>query len=264
MANPHEIKALPPVANPARREACRFDFRLFCETYLSQVFHQEWSDRQLAALEAIQYLVVADRGFVNEFDRMEGKTSLVMAASAWCGSYGHRRYLALITASISAASELIDLIKTQWMFNELLAADFPAACVPVRRHGAFAQLGQLQTLHGQPTKLHFTSYSIALAEVPGEASSGFRVTANAITGAIRGMCQRTEEEIIRPSVVLIDDPQTHDSIKSPTQVRSRVSITREHIAALGGPGHTVPVGQLLTRHGPNDYTAHFLDRPVSE
>ena len=41
---------LPP-ADPARKESCRLSLRLFCETYLPDVFPLAWAPAHLAAIE---------------------------------------------------------------------------------------------------------------------------------------------------------------------------------------------------------------------
>ena len=53
-----DIGELPEVADPERKEACRFDFRKFCETYFPEVYNLEWSDDHLRAIEKIQKSVL--------------------------------------------------------------------------------------------------------------------------------------------------------------------------------------------------------------
>ena len=53
-----DIGDLPAVEDPERKERCRYDFKLFCETYFPEVYQLEWSDDHLRAIEKIQKSVL--------------------------------------------------------------------------------------------------------------------------------------------------------------------------------------------------------------
>ena len=53
-----DIGELPAVADPERKEACRFDLRRFCETYFPEVYCLEWSADHLRAIEKLQKAVL--------------------------------------------------------------------------------------------------------------------------------------------------------------------------------------------------------------
>ena len=53
-----EIGPIPPPIDAARRESCRQNFRLFCETYGAESFPLEWSDDHLRAIEKIEAAVL--------------------------------------------------------------------------------------------------------------------------------------------------------------------------------------------------------------
>ena len=48
-----DIGELPEVENPERKESCRKNFRLFCETYFPEVYVLAWSEDHLRAIAKI-------------------------------------------------------------------------------------------------------------------------------------------------------------------------------------------------------------------
>jgi hypothetical protein len=68
-----DIAPIPPVTNPERREHCRNDFRLFCETYFSAVFALGWSPDHLTVIQIIQNAILNGGLFAVAMPRGSGK-----------------------------------------------------------------------------------------------------------------------------------------------------------------------------------------------
>ncbi len=128
-----DIGELPQVEDPERKEACRNDFRLFCETYFPEVYALSWSDDQLRAISKIQTSVLKGGFFALAMSRGSGKSSLTESAAIWAMLYGHREFVVIEGASESAALEILDSVKTELEVNEHIAADFPEATYPIKR-----------------------------------------------------------------------------------------------------------------------------------
>ena len=63
------------------------------------------------------------------------------------------------------------------------------------------------------------------AACDGRNVSGSTVTVAGVTGALRGQSQTLATgEVIRPELVILDDPQTRESAMSPSQSAERVAI----------------------------------------
>ena len=124
-----DIGELPPVADPERKEACRYDFRLFCETYFPEVYALEWSEDHLRAIAKIQQSVLKGGLFALAMSRGSGKSSLTETAAIWAMLYGHREFIVIVGASESAALEILDSIKTELEVNEHIAADSDAPMI---------------------------------------------------------------------------------------------------------------------------------------
>jgi hypothetical protein len=57
----NDIAPLPKVVNKKRREACRLNLRLFCETYFPRAFRLKWSRDHLRVIAKIESAVLKGR-----------------------------------------------------------------------------------------------------------------------------------------------------------------------------------------------------------
>jgi hypothetical protein len=100
-----------------------------------------------------------------------------------------------------------------------------------------------------------------LPTMPGSPASGAIIRVAGITGRIRGMKhKRVDGSSVRPSLVLIDDPQTDESARSPSQCATRERILAGAILGLAGPGRKIAGLMTLTVVRPDDLADRILDR----
>jgi hypothetical protein len=256
-----EIGDLPAVVNPARRDECRQSFRRFCETYLPESFPLAWSDDHIKAIEKIEAAVLQGELFAFAMPRGSGKTTLSESACIWCLSYGHQQFLLLVGADQGMAGQMLDSIKGTIENNDLLLEDFPEVCAPVRALERISQRAKGQTYQGQPTHIEWTADTVTLPWIPGAQSAGAAVRVAGITGRIRGLKHtRPDGTSIRPSLVLIDDPQSDESSASPSQVATREKILSGAILGLAGPGKKIAGICTITVIRTDDLADRLLDR----
>ena len=256
-----DIGDLPPVADPERKERCREDFRLFCETYFPEVYTLEWSPDHLRAIAKIQQSVLKGGLFALAMSRGSGKSSLTETAAIWAMLYGHREFVVIIGASESAALEILDSIKTELEVNEHLAADFPEATYPITCLDGIANRCAGQLYHGERTRIVWTANEIVLPTIAGAPSSGVLVRVAGITGRIRGMkYKKPDGRTIRPEFVIVDDPQTTESADSVEQTRKRVRVLAGDILGLAGPGRKISGIMPCTVIRPGDMAEQILDK----
>jgi len=256
-----EIGELPEVADAKRRKAGQKSFRTFCETYLHEACCLAWSPDHLRAIEKIERAVLKGELFSFAMPRGSGKSTLVEAAALWSMLYGHREFIMIVGADQTIAGAMLDSLKAQLENNELLLADFPEACFPVARLDRISQRAKGQTYKGKPTHIEWTADQITLPWIPGAASAGAAVRVAGITGRIRGIKHtRPDGKTIRPSLVLIDDPQTDEAANSPSQVATRERILSGAILGLGGPGVKMSGLCTITVIRPDDLADRLLDR----
>jgi len=256
-----DIGPPPGVVDAARREACREDFRLFCETYLAELFPLEWSPDHLTAISKIEGAVLRGELFAFAMPRGSGKTTICEAACLWAILHGHRQFIVLIGSDQAIAEQMLDSIKSHLEQNDLLLDDFPAAVYPIRALEGINARARGQTSDGVPTKIEWTADQITMATIAGSTASGAAIRVAGITGRIRGLKHtRPDGKTIRPDLVLIDDPQTDESAASPSQVATREKILAGAILGLSGPGKRIAGLCTVTVIRTDDLADRLLDR----
>lgn len=256
-----DIGDLPAVANQARRDACRRDFRLFCETYGPEAFILAWSPDHLLAISKIEAAVLKGELFAFAMPRGSGKSTMCEWACLWAILYGHSSFVMLIGADAAIACSQLDSIKAQIETNELLAEDFPEAIYPIQRLDRIAQRANGQTYKGKPTSIEWTADTVTMPWIPGSLCKGAAIRVAGITGRIRGIKHtRPDGKSVRPSLVLIDDCQTDESASSPAQVMTREKILSGAILGLAGPGAKISGLATITVIRPDDLADRLLDR----
>jgi len=256
-----DIGDLPAVADPARRARAAKDFRYFCETYFGQTFHLKWSDDHLKVIAKIEQAVLEGGLFAMAMPRGSGKTSLCEVACLWALLYGHREFVALIGSDEEHAAGMLESIKAELENSEILGADFPEVCHPIRSLEGIHQRASGQLYQGKQTHIGWTAREIVLPTIPGSAASGAIIRVAGITGRIRGMKHKRVDGVsVRPSLVLIDDPQTDESARSPSQCANRERILAGAILGMAGPGRKIAGLMTLTVVRPGDLADRILDR----
>ena len=256
-----DIGELPAVTNPERKRECDNNFRLFCENYFPEIFNLEWSPDHLKIIAKIEAAVLHGGLFAMALPRGSGKSSICEAAVIWAMVYGHREFVTLIGATESAALEMLDSIKTELEVNETLAGDFPEVSFPIAALDGIANRCAGQLYKGERTRITWTANEIVLPTIAGSKASGIVVRVAGITGRVRGMkFKRADGRSVRPSLVIIDDPQTSESAGSLEQTRKRVRVLAGDILGLAGPGQKISGIMPCTIIRPGDMADIILNR----
>lgn len=256
-----DIGELPNVQHPELKDRCRTDFRLFCETYFPESFHLAWSSDHLKAIGRIEAAVLEGGLFALAMPRGSGKTQMSETAAIWSMLYGHREFVTLIGATETAALEMLESIKTEFEVNDHLSDDFPEVIYPIKCLDGIANRCAGQLYKGERTRITWTSNEIVLPTIRGSAASGIIVRVAGITGRVRGMkYKRSDGRSVRPSLVIIDDPQTSESAGSLEQTRKRVRVLAGDILGLAGPGQKISGIMPCTIIRPGDMAEQILDR----
>jgi hypothetical protein len=256
-----DIGELPEVVDTDRRRECEGSFRLFCETYFPQTFTMAWSDDHLKVIAKIEQAVLEGGLFAMAMPRGSGKTTLCEIACLWAILSGARECVALIGADEEHAANMLDSIKAELENNELLLADFPEVVYPIQCLEGIHQRAGGQLYQGTQTHIGWTAREIVLPTMPDSKASGAIIRVAGITGRIRGMKHKQPDgQSVRPSLVLIDDPQTDESARSPSQCATREKILAGAILGLAGPGRKIAGLMTITVVRPDDMADRLLDR----
>jgi hypothetical protein len=261
--NAQEIGEIPPIADPIRRQECLADFELFCKTYGSAAFHKPWAEYHRKSAAKMQAAAEQGGWFAFAEPRGSGKTTRAKWSALWAILKGLCPYVVLIAANETLAKKLLKSIKTELSTNELLLADFPHAILPIRKLEGEARRCQGQKYNGQSTAIEWDSNHIVLPWIvePDSLSSGAVLESFGLTSAVRGL-QHTRQDgtVIRPSLVIIDDPQTRESARSLSQTQARLEILTGDVAYLAGPGEPIALLCPCTVVCEADLADRILDR----
>jgi len=255
-----DIGEMPAVVDPARKAKAEGDFRFFCEAYFPQTFHLAWSPDHLKVIAKVEQAVLHGGLFAMAMPRGSGKTSIAECACLWAVLYGHREFVCLIGASEVHALEMLESIKMELDGNDLLEADFPEVCYPIRCLDGIANRCSGQLYKGERTHIGWTASEVVLPTIPGSKASGAIIRVAGLTGRIRGMkYKRADGRTVRPSLVVLDDPQTDESARSLSQCATRERILAGAVLGLAGPGKKISGIMPCTVIRPGDMADNILD-----
>jgi len=274
-----DVAADIEIADPKRRAAATASLRTFLETYFPEQYTMAWSPDHLRVLAHLDQAATEGGLFAFAMPRGSGKTTVCEGSGIWAWLTGRRKFIVLIGASEKHATEIIESIKSEMETNELLADDFPevAACIvaldgiPHRANG--------QMWNGERTHIGWTADELILPtiSVPAWAKlkdyapyvdakgrpkcAGSIIRVAGITGRIRGMKFKSSDgSAVRPDFVLLDDPQTDESAKSPSQCEYRERVLSGAILGLAGRGKRIAGVMPCTVIRPGDMADRMLDR----
>lgn len=256
-----DIGELPAVVNPERKARAASDFRFFCESYFPLTFHLPWSPDHLKVIARIEEAVLHGGLFAMAMPRGSGKTTICECACIWAVLNGHREFVCLIGSDEGHAMDMLESIKTELDGNETLLEDFPEAVFPIQCLDGIANRCNGQLYKGERTHIGWTAREIVLPTIPGSNASGAIIKVAGITGRIRGMkYKRADGRTVRPSLVVIDDPQTDESARSLSQCATRERVLAGAILGLAGPGRKISGIMPCTVIRPGDMADSILDR----
>ncbi|WP_425613625.1 terminase gpA endonuclease subunit [Anatilimnocola sp. NA78] len=256
-----DIGELPAVVDADRKARSHDDFQFFCEAYFRTTFHHAWSDDHLKVIRKIQRAVLEGGLFAMAMPRGSGKSSLCEVACIWALIFGHREFVCLIGSDEGHAAEMLESIKTELEGNDLLLEDYPEVVYPIRALDGIANRCSGQLYQGERTHISWTAKEIVLPTMPDSLASAAVIKVAGLTGRIRGMKhKRADGQTVRPSLVVLDDPQTDESARSLSQCAQRESILAGAVLGLAGPGHKIAGIMPCTVIRPSDMADKILDR----
>lgn len=260
-----DIGAIPPIKNYAARLKAEKSFKAFCEEYLAHKFTLAWSDDHIRVMKKVEQVVLGRAMLAVAMPRGSGKTTLAAeAAVIWALVIGAHSFVSLIGATADNATRMLANIKSEFQYNDRLAADFPEVCYPIQELEGEARRCSGQTYQGKHTGVSWSKTELVLPMIPGSVSSGSLVRVSGIEGNIRGAVHTTADgRSLRPTLAIVDDPQTDDSAKSPSQCESRLATLNGAILGLAGPGQTCAAIVPCTVIKPGDMADTLLDREKS-
>jgi hypothetical protein len=257
-----DIAPIPEVADPDRKQEAIESFRRFCEIYFPDVFYLPWSEDHLRVIDKIEGAVKTGGLFAMAMPRGSGKSSLSQMAVLWAAITGQTPFVVLIAASADRAKNLLETIKTWLETNTVLQADYPEVCYPIQCLERITNRQKGQKCNGEPTRIEWSVDKIVLPTIADSVASGVVVTCSGMKGSdIRGQNHaRADGKVVRPQLVMVDDPQTTESAWSPSQSQRREAILAGDVLGMAGPGKKIAGLMACTVIRPGDMADNILDR----
>jgi len=256
-----DIGEIPEVVDPERKAGAETSFRFFCEAYFPRTFSLPWSDDHLKVIARIEQAVLRGGLFAMAMPRGSGKTTLAETACIWAMLTGAREFVCLIGSDAGHARSMLESIKVEFETNDRLLEDYPEAVYPIHALERIHNRAKGQLCNGRHTRIVWTADEIVLPTIPDSKASGAIIRVAGIESRIRGMkFKRADGRAVRPSLVVLDDPQTDESARSDQQVRSRMETLNGAILNLAGPGEKISGIMPCTVIRPGDMADQILDR----
>ena len=260
-AKGREIGPLPRVTDPALKEQCRYNLKLYLEKCFPEAFRLGWSKNHLKVIRKLEAAILHGGKFALAMPRGRGKTTIFVRAILWAICFGHHRYALLVAANDDKAAGLLEGLKRELRFNVQLFNLFPEICFPIRCLEGIANRAAGQVLDGLPTQIGWVGSQLVLPTVAGSESSGAIIECGGLLTALRGAQYVTQKgEVLRPTLVMLDDPQTRESAHSVEQTRTRYGILSADLAGLAGPDQKLSVCAAVTCIAKGDLSDTILDR----
>jgi len=189
-------------------------------------------------------------------------TVMMQMACLWSALIGATEFVCLIAASAERAQNLLETIKVWLETNDLLREDFPEVTVPVRALDRITNRQKGQKHNGIATRIEWMNDKIVLPTIEGSAASGVVISCSGMKGSdIRGQNHaRPDGKVVRPQLVMVDDPQTTESAWSPSQSQRREAILAGDVLGMAGPGKKISGLMACTVIRPGDMADNILDR----
>jgi len=238
---------IPDCVDLARRESCLADPERFLRVYFTEDFDRPFGRHHRTMIESIysrakhggRQAVAAPRGC--------GKSTIAKAMVCYLVLAGLVRFPLPIAATGDFAAEFFSDFQSRIKLNDLLYADFPEVCHPVRELEGAPQRAAKQHVEGQLTRIVWTTDELSLPHVTCanavcKTYGGVKMTYYGLDAAFRGV----NIGGVRPDFVLIDDPETEESAASLTQIEKRERTLDRAIAGLAEEGDNLAICVLTT------------------
>lgn len=238
-----DIGPVPDVVDLRRRRKALGSLLAFCGYHPSR-FPLPFSADQLETIAECQATIDAGGKKRTVMPRGSGKTQIHLTAVEWALYTGRWKNVYLVAANTHAAKRLIRAIKEALMTNDLLLADFPEVCFPIRCLGDKANRCKGQHIGGKPTMIRWGSQQVVFPTVEGSLASGAVLNVTGILCSdLRGDFHVIPGtgEVVRPQGVVLDDVQNDGTAINPARVEKLLDAINSTVMGMEGPGDSLTI-----------------------
>lgn len=249
---------IPDCVSPSRRERCLKDPELFLKTYFARRYRLPFGKHHYQMIDTIcsrakhggRQSVAAPRGC--------GKSELAKGLLVFLVLAELVRFPLPVAATTDLAKRIYEDFRRKVARSELLYADFPEVCHPVRCLDGAPQRASKQHVNGTLTNIKWTSKELSLPHVEGSPYGGVKMVFFGLDAAFRGVNIDGD----RPDFILIDDPETRESAKHLGQIEDREAIVDRDISGLASQEENLSIALLSTIQNRFCYSFRVTDRKI--
>jgi hypothetical protein len=267
------IGPTPGIADVKRRKRAEKSLRVFCEIYNAAACYWPWCPDHRRIIAAIEESVFQGAMLAFAMPRGAGKSTLCRMAMLWAISYAHIGYGFLIGANEPKAIQGISALKGWMRCLTPWVDDFPEISHAVKALGKLANRANGQIQDDVPTDIVWEKTQIILPRVKTPPNmtwhkaeyaptAGIVVGVSGLTGeGLRGsLVSHPDGRQVRPDFILLDDPQTDESARSPQQNADREELIAGAILGMASPDRPTGAVMPCTVIRPDDMVDRALDR----
>ena len=258
--------SIPWPADLRRRRRLEKDDAAWLRWYFHEEFTYEFTEQQREMIETISKAIRHRDDQALAASRGEGKTKISEACICKAVLTGVVGFALFCAANGSKAGDSLQAIKEALETNERLLADYPEVCVPIHALENTPNRAHYQTVSGQrmdnrkwytavASKFSWCGEEIVLPKVPGSPSRGAIIATRGLDAEVRGLNKHKK----RVDVVLIDDPDTEESVNNPNQATKLENRIDGGIAFLGSQKRGVARVLITTLQRRECVSAKFTD-----
>ena len=228
--------------------------------YFSEAYALEFGKVHLDMIERGLYAIEHGGKTVTAAPRGTGKSAIHWGLALYRLATRRGEFPAIVPWEARAVRRALRFWKNALCSNERFAADYPELCAPFVKCKQNSQ--RLVSLIWKDTKKNTGARLLVSEGLIILPDSRGVLGSTTINGNPRGLNHSTEDgKILRPTLVIIDDPQDREAANSPSQVQSIISQIDSDVLGMGGPGRKVAALMACTIIRKHDAASHYLSNP---
>lgn len=189
------------------------------------------------------------------------KTTRITNEALYAVLAGMQRYIVIVCSNVQKAMEIVDSMKTELMENDKLLELFPGTISCFRHLDNNPMKSRFQTYGGRPTYIKYEKTTIRFPIVPDEPSAGMHIEIRPLTN-LKGLNHKIKAgpfkgQVIRPTLVIFDDPQTYEEASSEPERRKIIRLIKRDALKGGSVSRRVSAIMAITPVCYGDVAYHF-------
>lgn len=246
----------PSKKSKARRKRLEKDDAKWLRWYFPKVFRLPFGLVHHEIIAETKYIIKSGGKLCLAASRGTGKTSLIDGVSLKAVLCEEVRFPVVMPWKSSDLKKILKFWKIALCFNSRLAEDYPEWCYPfVHCKGSAQKCLTLTDEDGSPIGAQL---SISEGMIVFPHSKGV-IGGATMNGNPLGLFHTTDEgEVLRPDLILIDDPQDRDTSKSATQIQNVIDMIDKDVSGMAGPDSAMSMVIICTVKAQGDVADHYL------